>query len=160
MKQADKLQYSRPSMILNTQIKHTIQFLHITVRISTISWDKIRRQNFTYCFLMRKPMPAFKTYVFCKESRIWVRKKLIPTKQLSILFAVNFLIKWVRLNYATTHHQPKYIHHSPPPTTSQNGSTTTHHHPPPAKIYQPPPKTSQDISTNTHHHPPTAKTFF
>ena len=38
----------------------------------------------------------------------------------------------VKLNYATTHHQPKYIHHHPPPlTTSQNISTTTHHQPKP-----------------------------
>ena len=37
--------------------------------------------------------------------------------------------KWVRLNYTTTHLQPKYIHHHPPlPTTSQNISNTTHHH--------------------------------
>ena len=33
--------------------------------------------------------------------------------------------KWVRLIYATTHHEPKYVHHHPPPpTTTQNVSTT------------------------------------
>ena len=100
---------------------------------------------------MRKPMPAFKTYVFCKESRIWVRKKLIPTKQLSILFAVNFLIKWVRLNYATTHHQP-------PPTTSQNISTT-HHHPPPAKMDPPPRTTTHHQPKYINHHPKPAKIY-
>ena len=100
---------------------------------------------------MRKPMPAFKTYVFCKESRIWVRKKLIPTKQLSILFAVNFLIKWVRLNYATTHHQP-------PPTPSQNISTT-HHHPPPAKMDPPPRTTTHHQPKYINHHPKPAKIY-
>ena len=100
---------------------------------------------------MRKPMPALKTYVFCKESRIWVRKKLIPTKQLSILFAVNFLIKWVRLNYATTHHQP-------PPTTSQNISTT-HHHPPPAKMDPPPRTTTHHQPKYINHHPKPAKIY-
>ena len=107
-------------------------------------------------------MPAFKTYVFCKESRIWVRKKLIPTKQLSILFAVNFLIKWVRLNYVTTHHhpppakiypppttthhQPKWIHHhAPPPTTSQNMSTTTQNQPRYIHQHPPPPTNSQNL---------------
>ena len=100
---------------------------------------------------MRKPMPAFKTYVFCKESRIWVRKKLIPTKQLSILFAVNFLIKWVRLNYATTHHQP-------PTTTSQNISTT-HHHPPPAKMDPPPRTTTHHQPKYINHHPKPAKIY-
>ena len=59
-----------------------------------------------------------------------------------------FTIKRVRLNCATTYHdpppstttyhQPKYIyHHPPPPTNSQNISTTTHHYPlngaPPSK---------------------------
>ena len=100
---------------------------------------------------MRKPMPAFKTYVFCKESRIWVRKKLILTKQLSILFAVNFLIKWVRLNYATTHHQP-------PPTTSQNISTT-HHHPPPAKMDPPPRTTTHHQPKYINHHPKPARIY-
>ena len=64
---------------------------------------------------------------------------------------VHSFSKWVRLNYATTHHlppspttihhQPKYIrhHHPPPPTTSQNISTTTHHQP-----------------KYIHHHPPPA----
>ena len=58
-----------------------------------------------------------------------------------------------RLNYATTHHQPKYLHHHPPPT----------------KIYPPPIYlwifTFEYIfevakSTTIHDHPPTAKTFF
>ena len=49
---------------------------------------------------------------------------------------------WVRLNYATTHHQPKYVQQHPPPsTTSQNISPTTYHFP---KNGQPPRK-SQNI---------------
>ena len=31
--------------------------------------------------------------VFCKESRIWVGKKLIATKQLSIFFTVSFVLE-------------------------------------------------------------------
>ena len=31
--------------------------------------------------------------IFCEESRIWVGKKLIPTKQLSICFAVSFILE-------------------------------------------------------------------
>ena len=47
--------------------------------------------------------------------------------------------KWVRLNYATTHHQPKNIHH----------------HPPPAKIYPLLPTNSQKMD----HHPAKAKVY-
>ena len=50
------------------------------------------------------------------------------------------VILWVRLNYATTHHQPKYIHH----------------HPPPAKIYPPLPTISQKMD----HHPAKAKIYW
>ena len=50
-------------------------------------------------------------------------------------------LSWIRLNYATAHHQP-----SP--------STKIRHHPPPSKIYSPPPTTNQNISvTTTNHHP-------
>ena len=31
--------------------------------------------------------------VFCKESRIWLNKKLIPTKQLSIFFTMSFVLE-------------------------------------------------------------------
>ena len=60
-------------------------------------------------------------------------------------------ILWVRLNYATTHQQPKYIHHHlSPPTISQNIPTTIHLRPLPPTI-------SQNISTTIHHHPSTTK---
>ena len=54
---------------------------------------------------------------------------------------------WVRLNYATTHHDP------PSPTTSQNISTTTHHHPPPAKMYPPQTTTIHHLPKYIPHHP-------
>ena len=58
-----------------------------------------------------------------------------------------------RLNYATTHHQPKYIHHHPsPPITSQNKSTTTHQ---PATIHPPLPATTQKMDC----HPAKAKIY-
>ena len=41
----------------------------------------------------------------------------------------NLISKRVRLNYTTTHHQPKYIYH----------------HPPPAKTYLPPHTTTQKM---------------
>ena len=86
-------------------------------------------------------------------------------------------MKRVRLNYATTHHDPpspntihhdpppaKYVHHHPPPpTTSQHMSTTTHHQPkyihhhqPPAKVYPPLPTISQKMG----HHPAKAKIYW
>ena len=90
---------------------------------------------------------------------------------------LEWLIYWVRLNYATTHHdppRPTTIHHHPPPppTTIQNISTTTHNHsppsttfphqpryihhpPPPAKIYPSLPTISQKVD----HHPAKAKIY-
>ena len=65
----------------------------------------------------------------------------------SAIVACRRELESVRLNYATTHHQPKYIRQ--PPTTSPNISTTTHHEskyihhrPPPTKIYPPTPTTT------------------
>ena len=81
---------------------------------------------------------------------------------------LEWLIYWVRLNYATTHHdppRPTTIHHHPPPSTTTTHHhpkyihhhpqplTTIHHLPSPAKIYPPPPTTSQNISITTYHFP-------
>ena len=81
---------------------------------------------------------------FHTYSRPYFRRKERPVIERCpfILFLLKTIQNWVRLNYPTTHHQPKYIHRHPPrPTTSQNISTTTHHDPPPAKIYPPTPTT-------------------
>ena len=32
--------------------------------------------------------------VFCKESRLWVGKNLIATKQFSIFFTISFVLEW------------------------------------------------------------------
>ena len=74
-------------------------------------------------------------------------KRYSSLLQVSKLHRVTPIKVWVRLNYATTHHDLAT------PTTSQNMSTTTHHHPSPAKIYPPPPTTNQNISTTTYHFP-------
>ena len=50
---------------------------------------------------------------------------------------ITFDWNWVRLIYATTHHQPKYVHH----------------HPPPAKICPPPPTTTHHQPKYIHHQP-------
>ena len=48
---------------------------------------------------------------------------------------------WVRLNYATTHHQPKYVHQHPPSsTTSHHQPKYVHHQPKYIHHYQPFPK--------------------
>ena len=65
-------------------------------------------------------------------------------KTKSILFASKTKNQRVRLNYATTYHDP-------------SRPTIIHHHPPPSKIYSPPP-----ITTHHHPQPPTTsqKLFF
>ena len=76
----------------------------------------------------------------------------------------------VRLNYATTHHdppRPTTIHHDPPPakicppppTTTHHQPKYIHHHPPPAKIYPPPPTITHHQPKYIHHHPPPAKIY-
>ena len=40
--------------------------------------------------------------VFCKESRIWEGKKLVPTTQLSIFFTMNFVLECI-LKARTNH---------------------------------------------------------
>ena len=62
------------------------------------------------------------------------------------MFLINWKMKFkrVRLNYATTNHDPPpsstTYHHLPPPTTIQNICTTTHHQPKYIHHYLPFPK--------------------
>ena len=70
---------------------------------------------------------------------------------------------WVRLNYATTHHdqpRPTTIHHHHHIiqiifTTTHHHPKYVHHHPPPAKIYLPLPTTFHKMD----HHPAKAKIY-
>ena len=73
---------------------------------------------------------------------------------------LEWLIYWVRLNYATTHHDPPpstaiHHHHPPPSTTFPHQPRYIHHHPPPAKIYPPLPTISQKVD----HDPAKAKIY-
>ena len=86
---------------------------------------------------------------FHTYSRPYFRRKERPVIERCpfILFLLKTIQNWVRLNYPTTHHQPKYIHRYPPPAKIYPPPLTTTHHQP-KYIHQHPP------------HPPTAKTFF
>ena len=74
------------------------------------------------------------------------------------MFLINWKMKFkrVRLNYATTNHDPPpsstTYHHLPPPTTIQNICTTTHHQPKYIHHYLPFPK-------KMDHHPTKAKIY-
>ena len=80
-------------------------------------------------------------------------KRYSSLLQVSKLHRVTPIKVWVRLNYATTHHDLET------PTTSQNMSTNTHHQPSPAKICPPPPTTIHHQPKYIHHHPPPTKIY-
>ena len=73
------------------------------------------------------------------------------------LHIFNFFIwKWVRLNYATTHHHPPSAKiYSPPSTITHHQPKYIHHHPPLATIHPPPPTTTQKMD----YHPAKAKIY-
>ena len=63
------------------------------------------------------------------------------------------IIYWVRLNYATTHHDPPWpttIHYHPPPAKIHSPSPTTNHQPKYMHHHRLPHTTSQNTSTNTY----------
>ena len=95
--------------------------------------------------------------------------KVITSKLKRFIKSKWFVNKqWVRLNYATTHHdppRPTTIHHYPPLAKIYLPAPTTSHHQP-KHIYHYPltPTTCQNTSTTTqhqpkyiHHHPPFPK---
>ena len=95
--------------------------------------------------------------------------KVITSKLKRFIKSKWFVNKqWVRLNYATTHHdppRPTTIHHYPPLAKIYLPAPTTSHHQPKHIYHHPlPPTTCQNTSTTTqhqpkyiHHHPPFPK---
>ena len=93
---------------------------------------------------------------------IYTGELVSPYFDYCITFFIHIL-KWVRLNYAithhhpapptTTHHQPKYIHTHPPP------STTTHHQPKYVHYHSPPLTTTYHQPKYIHIHPRPVKMY-
>ena len=84
----------------------------------------------------------------CFRQKTWFlgNNRDLPQFRYQTLHNLISTTKWVRLNYASTHHDPPPSKiYPPPPTTSQNISTTIYHF----RKNGPPPHKSQISSTFT-----------
>ena len=113
---------------------HIIKYLRLQYKVlpktlHTFQWNSL---FFFYGFLPSVHL------LFVSSQMFWWCVLLMFTLTNYILKHKNDI--WVRLSYATTHHDPSW-------------PTIIHHHPPPAKVYPPPPTTSQNTSTTTYHFP-------
>ena len=98
-------------------------------------------------------------FFFSRTFSLYQKTKVILAfiKRILLIISIKnapFNIDWIRLNYATTNHQPPTttIHHNQPPAKIYPlPPTTIHHQPKYVHHHSLPPTNSQNVSTTTHH---------